>query len=53
MKNACVVGATGTIGRAVVAGLVKRGFAVVCLVHAPIDEPLAGATVRSVDVADR
>ena len=49
----CVVGVTGTIGRAVVAELVKRGFGVVCLVRGPVDEHLAGTTVRMVDVADR
>ena len=53
LRTICVVGATGTIGRAVVAELVKRGFGVVCLVRAPLDEPLAGATVRLVDVTDR
>jgi divinyl chlorophyllide a 8-vinyl-reductase len=58
-----VLGATGTIGRATVRALVRRGHEVVCLVRpragvggtlAPDDSArlLAGATVRSGDVCD-
>jgi len=49
-KRVCVVGATGTIGRATVAALVRRGYHVVCLVRR--DAAIAGATVRRVDVSD-
>jgi len=59
----CVLGATGTIGRATVAALVRRGYDVVCFVRhragvggslAPADSArlFAGASVRVVDVAD-
>ena len=46
----CVLGATGTIGGAVVAALVRRGFGVVCVVRGPVE--MAGARVRVVDVGD-
>jgi len=46
----CVLGASGTIGRAVVAALVRRGFGVLCLARS--DAAIAGATVRLVDVSD-
>lgn len=49
-QTICVLGATGTIGRAVVAELVRRGFDVLCLVRAPVT--LAGARVALVDVSD-
>ncbi len=45
-----VLGATGTIGRATTAALVRRGHDVVCLVRTGGD--IAGATVRVVDVTD-
>ena len=48
----CVVGATGTIGRATVAALVRRGHGVVCLARAPVRQPVAGTAMRVVDVAD-
>jgi divinyl chlorophyllide a 8-vinyl-reductase len=62
-RRVCVVGATGTIGRATVAALVRRGHDVVCFVRAragagglltPVDSArlFDGATVRVVDVAD-
>jgi divinyl chlorophyllide a 8-vinyl-reductase len=59
-----LLGATGTIGRAAAAALVRRGHDVVCLVRAsqasitgsPRDEDRAGsfsgATVRTVDLTD-
>ncbi|MES2903915.1 MAG: NAD(P)H-binding protein [Pseudomonadota bacterium] len=49
-QTICVLGATGTIGRAVVAELVRRGFDVLCLVRAPVTP--AGARVALVDVSD-
>jgi divinyl chlorophyllide a 8-vinyl-reductase len=49
-KRICVLGGTGTIGRATVAALVRRGYDVVCFVRAPAD--IAGADVRVVDVTD-
>ncbi len=49
-KRVCVLGATGTIGRATVAALVRRGYDVVCLVRR--DAVIAGASVRRVDVTD-
>ncbi len=49
-RRVIVLGATGTIGRALVAELVRRGADVVCLVRAAVELP--GATVRVVDVAD-
>ena len=50
----CVLGATGTIGRATVAALVRRGHDVVCLVRSRTgkEREFAGATVRVVDVTD-
>lgn len=50
----CVLGATGTIGRATVAALMRRGHAVTCLVrpHADAARLPDGATVRRVDIAD-
>ena len=49
-KTIGVFGASGTIGRAVVAALAARGFAVVCLVRSCAEFP--GATVRVVDAGD-
>jgi divinyl chlorophyllide a 8-vinyl-reductase len=51
-QRICVLGATGTIGRAVVAELVRRGVEVVCFVRPDRRDGHAveGATVRSVDV---
>ncbi len=62
-RRVCVLGATGTIGQATVAALVRRGHAVVCFVRAragvggaltPADcaRLFDGATVRVVDPAD-
>jgi divinyl chlorophyllide a 8-vinyl-reductase len=62
-KRVFVLGATGTIGRATVAALVRRGHEVVCFVRpragvggrlAPADSTrlLAGASVRMGDVSD-
>jgi divinyl chlorophyllide a 8-vinyl-reductase len=59
----CVIGATGTIGRATAAALVRRGHDVVCFVRArspaggsrapaEIAAQFEGATVRVVDPAD-
>ncbi len=46
----CVLGATGTIGRAVTLALVKRGCDVVCFGRA--GTAVEGATVRTIDVTD-
>jgi len=45
-----VLGATGTIGRATAAALVRRGHDVVCFVRTRRD--IAGTTIRVVDVTD-
>ena len=49
-QRICMLGATGTIGRATTAALVQRGYDVVCFVRggAEIDR----ATVRTVDFGD-
>jgi divinyl chlorophyllide a 8-vinyl-reductase len=63
-QRVCVLGATGTIGRATVAELVRLGHDVVCLVRpranagpsltqADHARKLDGAVLRGVDVADR
>lgn len=49
-KTIGVLGASGTIGRAVVAALAARGSTVVCL--ARTNAEIAGAAVRMVDVDD-
>ena len=62
-RRVCVVGATGTIGRATVAALVRRGHDVVCFVRArsgvggsltPADiaQMFDGATIRVADPTD-
>ena len=62
-RRVCVLGATGTIGRATVAALVRRGHEVVCFVRtrsgvggsltpAEIARLLDGAMVRVVDPTD-
>lgn len=62
-QRVCVLGSTGTVGRATVAALVRRGHDVVCFVRAragvggspiPADTArlLLGATVKVVDAAD-
>ncbi len=62
-QRVCVLGATGTIGRATTAALVRRGHEVVCLVRkrpgiggsaTPVDiaRLFEGATVRVVDPTD-
>ncbi len=62
-QRVCVIGATGTIGRATVAALVQRGHEVVCLVRerretgkvlaqAGGERPIVGATLKRVDMAD-
>ena len=51
----CVLGATGTIGRATVGALVRRGHEVVCFVRARSptkSTAFDGAAVRIVDVGD-
>ena len=45
-----MLGATGTIGRATTAALVRRGHDVVCFVRVPTE--LGGAAARVVDVGD-
>jgi divinyl chlorophyllide a 8-vinyl-reductase len=45
-----LLGATGTIGRATLAALLRRGHDVVCFVRAPVE--IAGAHVRVVNMAD-
>ena len=63
-QRVCVLGATGTIGRATVAALVQFGHHVVCLVRpsaevqsgiAPADltRLFPGATVKEVDITDK
>lgn len=47
----CVVGATGTIGRATVAALVARGYAVTCLLRRPDAALSAQTSVIEADVA--
>lgn len=61
-QRVCVLGATGTIGRATVSALVRRGYDVVCFVRpragvdrsvAPTDvRSVAGATIKEVDTTD-
>ncbi len=51
-RRVCVLGATGTIGRATVATLRRRGHDVVCFVRAR-GGGAPRATVRVVDVGDR
>jgi len=62
-QRVCVVGASGTIGRATAAALVRRGHEVVCFVRnrsgvggslgqAEIAKVLEGATVRVLDPTD-
>ena len=62
-RRVCLLGATGTIGRATAAVLVRRGYEVVCFVRAGTgvagsrvsadnDRQFAGVTFRQVDVAD-
>ena len=48
----CLTGATGTIGRATAAALVRRGHEVVCLVRGGRARDLPALTVRTVDFAD-
>jgi len=54
----CVLGATGTIGRATVAALLRHGHDVVCLVRAGENSAvksairLQGAAIKRVDLAD-
>ncbi|QXQ08621.1 NAD(P)H-binding protein [Sphingosinicellaceae bacterium] len=49
-QRICLLGATGTIGRAVTSALVQRGHDVVCFGRG--GAALAGATVRVLDVTD-
>ncbi len=62
-KRVCLLGATGTIGRATCAALVRRGYEVVCLIRPPaavrgasvpttLSQVLEGASLRFVDVSD-
>ena len=48
----CVLGATGTIGRATVAARVRRGHDVVCFVRAGPTRVFEGATAKVVNVTD-
>jgi divinyl chlorophyllide a 8-vinyl-reductase len=50
-KRVCLLGATGTIGRAAARALKDRGAEVVCLVR-PGSAPPAGTIIRVVDVTD-
>jgi divinyl chlorophyllide a 8-vinyl-reductase len=54
MKRICLLGATGTIGRATLRALLLRGNEVVCFVRAaqPPTHAIEGATVRIVDMAN-
>jgi divinyl chlorophyllide a 8-vinyl-reductase len=49
-QRVCVLGATGTIGRATVRALLRRGHDVVCFIRAPAS--VDGAAVRVVDASD-
>jgi divinyl chlorophyllide a 8-vinyl-reductase len=54
-QRVCLVGATGTIGRATAAALLQAGHEVVCLVRPGPPgrtEPPAGAAIRVVDPSD-
>ncbi len=62
-QRICLLGASGTIGRATAAALVRRGHDVVCFVRdrgtagrsdtmADLERMLPGCTIRVVDVAD-
>jgi len=52
-RRICLLGATGTIGRATLRALLRRGHEVVCLVRPRTDVgKLAGAAIRIVDFAD-
>ncbi len=46
----CLLGATGTIGRATARALTRRGYDVVCFVRGEPQPPLEDASVRIVDV---
>lgn len=50
-QRLCLLGATGTIGRATARALLTRGHDVVCFVRSP-PTSIAGATFRIVNVAD-
>ena len=54
-RRVCVLGGTGTIGRATVAALAGRGYEVVCFTRSRAGAPAPapeGVSVRSVDFAD-
>lgn len=52
-RRVLLLGATGTIGRAVAAALVARGAAVTCIVRRAVDPAIfSGAVVRVADVTD-
>ena len=51
-RRVCLLGATGTIGRATAAALMRRGHELVCFVRPGADARFDGATVRAVDVTD-
>lgn len=55
-RRVCLLGATGTIGRATAAALVRRGHEVVCFVRGDVGAAAAGglygASLRTVDPAD-
>jgi len=52
-RRVCLLGATGTIGRATLQALLRRGHEVVCFVRKPPDQAASpGATFRIVDVTN-
>lgn len=54
-QRVCVLGATGTIGRATVAALVRHGHDVVCFVrpNTGVTRLFEGATVKEVETTDK
>jgi divinyl chlorophyllide a 8-vinyl-reductase len=52
-RRVCLLGATGTIGRATLQALLRRGHEVVCFVRKPPDQAASpGATFQVVDVTN-
>ncbi len=51
-RRICLAGATGTIGRATLRELVRRGHHVVCLVRPESAASFPGASARAVNLAD-
>jgi divinyl chlorophyllide a 8-vinyl-reductase len=54
-QRVCVLGATGTIGRATVAALVRHGHDVVCFVRprTALTQLFEGVTVKEVEITDK